>query len=261
MQVYWLEQAESDVPDGNDWLSAGEAVRLESMRFAKRRKDWRLGRWTAKCAVADYLKIAQNPRHLAGIDIRAAASGAPEVLIANEPAPVTISISHRGGVAACAVAPPGVLLGCDLELVESRSEGFVADYFTEEEQSLVSRKPESDRPRLVALLWCGKESALKALSEGLRLDTRCLTVCPVDELRHPGQSKKVGEDSMRAGADPDGFKTWRPLSVSQTGGRIFHGWWRQTGDLLRTMVAAPSPTPPVFLMLAEHSSQSTLQVT
>lgn len=38
-----------------------------------------------------------------------------------------------------------------------------------EEQELVARAPERDE--LVALLWSGKESALKALREGLRLDT------------------------------------------------------------------------------------------
>jgi hypothetical protein len=36
------------VPAENDWLSAIEGVCLNSMRFAKRRNDWRLGRWTAK---------------------------------------------------------------------------------------------------------------------------------------------------------------------------------------------------------------------
>ncbi len=245
------------MPANDDWLSAGEAVRLEGMRFPKRRTDWRLGRWTAKRAVAVYLKLPQDPLHLAGFEIRAAASGAPEVYALDEAMPVTISISHRGGVAACAVASPGILLGCDLEVVESRSDGFVADYFTEEEQSLVSRTPESDRSRLLALLWSGKESALKALSEGLRLNTRCLTVCPIDEPGHADQSGKVGGDSIFAGSGTNRFKSWRPFYVSQTDGQIFHGWWRETGALLRTMVASPSPTPPVFLLLAGHSTQST----
>jgi 4'-phosphopantetheinyl transferase len=260
MTVYWLEQVKTDVPESNDWLSPGEAVRLESMHIAKRRKDWRLGRWTAKCAVAAYLKLPQNPRQLAEIEIRAAASGAPEVFAMDEPVPVTISISHRSGVAACAVAPPGVLLGCDLEVVESRSDGFVADYFTDEEQSLVSRVPEPDRSRLVALLWSGKESALKALSEGLRLDTCCLTVCPVDEPRHVDRRGEIGENSLLAGGEPNRLKKWRPLYVSQTNGEIFQGWWRQTGELLRTMVAVPSPTPPILLKLAEPFSQSIFQV-
>src|SRR5271157_5967895 len=62
MDVYWLEQAEADVPEGNDWLSASEAVRLNAMRFAKRRADWRLGRCTANRAVAAYLDVPGHPQ-------------------------------------------------------------------------------------------------------------------------------------------------------------------------------------------------------
>ena len=150
------------------------------MRFAKRRADWRLGRWTAKCAVASFLEFAQSmPRPLPQIEIRPASSGAPEVFIANEPAAVTVSISHRSGAAVCAVAMSGVELGCDQEVIEARSEAFVADYFTEDEQALVARVCEAERSRLVTLLWSAKESALKALREGLRLDTRSVTVSPL----------------------------------------------------------------------------------
>ena len=78
------------------------------------------------------------------------------------------------------VAKSGVEIGCDLEMVEPRSDAFVADYFTIEEQALVARASAEDRPRLLALLWSAKESALKALHEGLRLDTRSVIVNPFD---------------------------------------------------------------------------------
>ncbi len=70
MNVYWLEQAEADVPSGNDWLHAGELDRLNHMRFAKRRADWRLGRWTAKHAVAFCLHLPLDRRSLTAIEIR-----------------------------------------------------------------------------------------------------------------------------------------------------------------------------------------------
>ena len=50
--------------------------------------------------------------------------------------------------------------------IEPRSDAFVADYFTIEEQALVARASAADRDRILALLWSGKESALKALREG-----------------------------------------------------------------------------------------------
>jgi 4'-phosphopantetheinyl transferase len=229
--VYWLEQTEADVPAENDWLSASETVRLDSMRFAKRRADWRLGRWTAKRALAAYLSVSDHGRILTKIEIRAAPCGAPEVFLGGKPAAIPMALSHRAGRAACAVAPAGAALGCDLELIEERSYAFVADYFTAEEQVLVARAPAADRSRLVTLLWSAKESALKALGEGLRLDTRCVVVDPVFRTSDTGER-------------------WSPLRVSYTGGQIFHGWWQPAGNLVRTVVAAPAPAPPVWLRLS-----------
>jgi 4'-phosphopantetheinyl transferase len=54
MDVYWLDQTQADVPAGDEWLCAREAACLARLRFAKRRADWRLGRWTAKRALAAY---------------------------------------------------------------------------------------------------------------------------------------------------------------------------------------------------------------
>src|SRR5271165_470275 len=222
MDVYWLEQAEGDVPAENDWLSASEAVRLNAMRFAKRRADWRLGRWTAKRAVAAYLDVPGHSQALANIEIRPAASGAPEVFVLKTAAPATISLSHRDGTALCAVAPSGTALGCDLELIETRSDGFVADYFTAEEQALVARVSSEDRPRLLALLWSAKESALKALHEGLRLDTRSLTVSLPEGSATPKPDEET-HAANPASALGQCCSAWRPLEVRCTRGEVFRG--------------------------------------
>ena len=224
MDVYWLEQVEGDVPTSDDWLSASEVACLARLRFAKRRADWRLGRWTAKCAVSELLSLRRPP---ATVEIHAAPSGAPEVYLDSQRAKVAISLSHRAGRAVCAVAHRGAVLGCDLELVESRSSAFAADYFTTGEQLLVARASMVERNALLALLWSGKESALKALGEGLRLDTRCANVSLLNAENLPG---------------PD---VWRPLQAICESGRVFDGWWRHTGDMVRTMVAAPAPRRPI----------------
>src|ERR1022692_4325151 len=132
MNVYWLEQTEADIPEENDWLSESEAASLERLHFAKRRADWRLGRWTAKRALSVCLKMPAPP----------------EVFIDNQPAAVTISLSHRSGIAACTVAISCVDLGCDLEIVEPHGDAFVSDYFTIEEKALVARASAADRDRL-----------------------------------------------------------------------------------------------------------------
>ena len=220
MKVYWLEQTEADLPkagtgacpmhgsrpwtvigqDGRatrpepEWLGAKERVQLNAMRFAKRRADWQLGRWTAKHAVAACLQLPADLHSLASIEVRPGPSGAPETFLGNKWAPVTISLSHRAGRAVCAVAPYRGALGCDLEVIEPHSDAFIADYFATEEQALVARAAPADRPWLVTLLWSAKESALKALRAGLRLDTRCVIVTLVDALRNP----KRGRRSVRA---------------------------------------------------------------
>jgi len=255
MDVYWLEQTEADLPAVNDWLSTNEAVRLDGMRFPKRNADWRLGRWTAKRALAVYLNLHSHPPNLTDIEVRPAPSGAPEVFIANQPAGITISLSHRAGVAACAVTLAGTELGCDLEIIEPRSDAFVADYFATEEQELIGRTSAADRCQLLALLWSAKESALKALRTGLRLDTRSVTV------RAPWDEGERAQDPALGFRASHGLNSWQPLQAVYEGRQVFHGWWQNTGDLLRTMVACPPPAPPIFLEIPAHSAPRASQGT
>ena len=207
MDVYWLEQNESDVPAENHWLSPGETRCLTAMRFAKRRTDWRLGRWTAKRALAACLQLPADLPALANIEIRAASSGAPEVFLRNQRAPVTISLSHRAGAAICAVALSATSLGCDLETVEPRIATFAADYFTANEQTLVEQTCAQVRPLLVTLLWSAKESALKALNTGLRLDTNSVEVSLLDASLLPADDSPQPNPASTRPA-------WRPLAGS-----------------------------------------------
>jgi 4'-phosphopantetheinyl transferase len=237
MDVFWLEQSEADVPEENHWLSASEVIFSGRLRFAKRRADWRLGRWTAKRALAACWNLPDLPRVLAKIEIWPELSGAPTAFFERKPVQATISLSHRNGRAISAVAPPAVELGCDLELIEPHSDAFIADYFTPEEQALVARQPATERLRVLALLWSAKESALKALGEGLRLDTRRVLVGPVS-----------------GSGDVNG---WSPLQVRLTGGQVFCGWWQNRDDTVRTIVAAPPAMSPIPLRNGDlHGSAS-----
>jgi 4'-phosphopantetheinyl transferase len=242
MEIYWLEQNESDVPAGNEWLSSEEAICLHTMRFAKRRTDWRLGRWTAKHALAACLNLPTDSHALGGVEILAAASGAPEVFLDGRPADIAISLSHRAGTAFCTVGPLGISFGCDLEKVEPRSDAFVDDYFTAAEQALIGQASLHERPLLLALLWSAKESALKALQVGLRFDTRTMCVSPDDAW---ALSAEKPADPLgvvpRQDTDTD---EWHPLCVRYTRTQLFRGWWRVQDDLVRTLVSdAPLQCP------------------
>ncbi len=245
MKLYWLEQTAADVPEENNWLNRRETLRVNGLRFPKRRDDWRLGRWTAKRAVAAYLNLSADPMALATVEIRPAPDGAPEVFLAGEPAAIPISLSHCAGTAVCAVMPSPAAVGCDLELIEPRSGAFFDDYFTANEQAMVGRMPEAERSWLLTLLWSAKESALKALRVGLRADTRSVAVSLGDSL-----SEEVGDLAESPLAGLQG--RWSPMRAVGDSGRVFRGWWRRGGSLMYTAVADPPPSSPISLETAQR---------
>jgi 4'-phosphopantetheinyl transferase len=222
VDIYWLEQNDSDVPFGDQWLSERERARLAGFQIPKRRADWRLGRWTAKCAVAQYWNLSPRLEALSTVELLPAPSGAPTVFLRGESAPVTLSLSHSSGTGLCTIAPAGVAVGCDLEKIEPRSPEFLADYFTGDERNLVARTPLDTRDQVVTLLWSAKESVLKALSCGLRMDTRSVNAVPAGDPRSNGAH-------------------WSPLSAAHIGGRTFQGWWRESRHLLYAVMADPLP--------------------
>jgi 4'-phosphopantetheinyl transferase len=243
MDVYWLEQSAADMPSNETWLSVGEVNHLHTLRFPKRRADWLLGRWTAKNAVAAYLKLSREPAALADIEIRPRPCGAPQAFFKAEPASVSISLSHRAGLGACVVAPQQVLLGCDLEIVEPHSDAFLADYFTPEEHEIVAQVGVADRVWLVSLLWSAKESALKALGEGLRLDARSLTA----KLCGSGNDNGCSENACSPTTNLFHHNCWNRVEVRRMNAHILNGWWNLAGAVLRTVIADPAPAPPTLI--------------
>jgi 4'-phosphopantetheinyl transferase len=220
--VHLLRVNASNVPDGNVWLGPSERVVHSSLVVDKRRAEWRLGRYAAKKAVAAVVGL--DP---ANIEVRSATDGAPEAFRSEEPIPVAISISHSNDSALCVVAGVGVAVGCDLEVIEPRAEAFVSDYFTDAERHMVAMSSMSDRDLVVTFIWSAKESALKAMRAGLRLDTRDVEV----EASGP----------PRAG-------TWNPMVVrGSTGEPAYAGWARCEGRFVVTLAADPAPSVPTLL--------------
>jgi 4'-phosphopantetheinyl transferase len=225
--MWWHSQGEADLRAESDWLSPTERQRSRGMRFTKRRTEWLLARWTAKNALAATLELPTDPGSLARIEIRTIlrgpAQGAPEVFIDGREITTSVSMTDRAGWAVCTGDELGDI-GCDLELVEPRSDQFVEDFFVPREQNLVHSPPFDASSDLVAnLIWSAKESALKVLRSGLRRDTRSVEVA-----FFPG--------------DPvDG---WRALVTQPDDRPSFTGWWRQYGAFLLTVVGSRQLPPP-----------------
>jgi len=225
----WLARGEDQLPPVGEWLTAAEHSRATGLRYTKRRNDFLLGRWTLKLAVARVFGWPDDPAELARIEARPAPGGAPRLYVDGRLAARAVSLTDRAGCAVCLVAAGAGKVGCDVEIIEPRSDAFVRDYLTESERRMATAAGPA-RNKAANLIWSAKESALKVLETGLRRDTRSVEVT-VPDLSPPE-------------------RTWSPLQVRTAEGAVFPGWWRQSGAFLVT-ACWPGGGPPPDALEAE----------
>jgi 4'-phosphopantetheinyl transferase len=219
--VYWTLVENS--PDLLEWpnrfLSRAELGKLATLRFARRRVDWLLGRWAAKSLLNGVEDCARlDPRE---IEIGSAPGGAPRVRLPDGTSfRGSLSISHRDGWVFCALSlAPGLKLGADLETVEPRSEAFLDDYLCEGERAWVRGRPSELQDWAAALVWSAKEAMLKALEVGLGWDTRWVEVLQVDGLAEAGQT---GWPTMQVSSAAKEEHPWA-------------AWWQRRGEYVMTL--------------------------
>ena len=114
-------------------------------------------------------------------------------------------------------------VGCDVELVEPRRTSFVDTFFTEAERERVQRAAAEYRDLLVTMIWSAKESTLKALRTGLRVDTRSVEV--IDDGKGHGQAWDVAR-TVYGNTDE------------------FSCLWRLDGDFVLTIATREPVEPP-----------------
>lgn len=220
----WWAAGIDQVPSSDAWVDDVEAARFSTMRFAKRRSESKLARFTAKQTVARFLEQPLAPEDLRRVTVRNASDGAPYVSVDGHNGELEIAMTDRADWAVCAVATEAGRIGCDLELVETRSAAFVRDYFTAAEQERAAAL--GDNSLAANLIWSAKESALKVLRTGLRRDTRTVEVTLTDR--------------SEAG--------WRELNVQVDQERTLPGWWIRYGDFVLSIVSEHPTGPPVSLV-------------
>jgi 4'-phosphopantetheinyl transferase len=206
------------------FLSLQELARLEGLRFPKRRGEWLLGRWTAKNLAHQCIPELQG-LSLAAFSVLSDSQGAPYLAtLEGTPLPFPLSISHREQYAFCALSlRAGQHLGVDIERIEQRSTGFLEDYFTVNEQRYASQLPDEAQPAWVTVAWSLKESLLKAIGIGLRVDTRRLEVnCSYEPSYTPSGD----------------LQDWMPAAVRKENQGIdpFKACWCRFEDYVLTLV-------------------------
>lgn len=205
----------SEMPPGDEWMRPAERASLLRLRVPKRRRDFRLGRFAAKRAMA-LCDDCEGALLRQRFEVRTAPGGAPQAYCDGAPLAAALSISHSDGWAAAAVQRGTGSLGCDLERIEERSSAFLDDYLTPSERAFVAGGPESERPLRATLVWSAKEAVMKALGEGLRLAPASVEVVPAV---HPVSD--IG---------------WRSFSVSAPPTAVeLRGFWRVVGELVLTV--------------------------
>lgn len=224
----WTAQGERDLPRSEEWLTRHEAEHAAGLRFAKRRVEYLLRRWVCKHAVASVLDLSTEESSLARIEVGNRPSGAPYVTVDGASPALDVSMTDRSGWAVCLLSRASGPVGCDLEVVEPRSENFVTDFLTAAEQAYV-HSGGMDPHAAANLVWSAKESALKVLQTGLRRDTR---------------SVEVVVPPVAGTAFDDAHAGWAPLEVHTAEGDRLPGWWRRDGVFLVTVAARSSLEPP-----------------
>ena len=228
-----------------DFLSDSEHKTYQALRFPKRRHEWLLGRWTAKQLLRHSLASYEG-LPLVAISVATDPDGAPYLTVEGEGRlPVSLSISHRAGRAVCALSPAASpSIGVDLERVEKRSPAFVNDFFTSSEAERVWSCPAPLQDTLVTVIWSAKEAVLKALREGLRLDTRTVEIAHVSELEDGTYTTAVDASvrphlALQRVGNGLSDEQWHPVAISCSVPGVLRlaAWWRPDGDSVLTAAA------------------------
>jgi 4'-phosphopantetheinyl transferase len=230
--IRWMARGEHEIPSAETWLTADEVTRAAGLRFTKRRTEYLLRRWVCKQAVVAATGMPSDLQSLVRVEVANHPGGAPYVQVDGAPLTLDVSLSDRAGWAVCVVAERRGRVGCDVEIVEPRSAGFVADFLTPAEQDYVASRPDDDRHAAANLIWSAKESALKVLQTGLRRDTRSVEVAVA-----PSRGDQGG---MTSG--------WYRLEVRTAEGGVIPGWWRRDGVFLVTVASERPLHPPGTLI-------------
>ncbi len=151
---------------GESVVSPHESALLGPRAVPKRREDFVRGRWVAKQLLAAARPGARPTDYVILPD----ALGAPVVRDADlAPLPLSLSISHTGGLAMAALCDSPRRVGVDIERPIDNPAPIVGEYFTRAELRLCDGLSGPTLRTRAALIWSVKETLMKVLGQGLRI--------------------------------------------------------------------------------------------
>ncbi len=146
-------------------LSPEERDRAGRFYFQRDRDRFVAGHGMLREVLGRYLGV-----HPAEVKYRYGPKGKPEVIRPeNAESGVSFNMSHSDGVVVYALAPEGVPVGVDIELMRDIADldGIVERFFSARERAAFSAASPERKRELFFCTWTVKEAYLKACGEGL----------------------------------------------------------------------------------------------
>lgn len=144
-------------------LSAKEQKYFDSLKFDKRKRDYLIGRYTAKKLLLENF-IKDSKTTFKDISILKDTDGKPELYINGKRPNFMLSISHSGDFASAVASKELKFLGIDTEKIEVRTRSWAEQSFYNTEYHTNSDD------KFLTTLWAKKEAVVKALGVGLSVD-------------------------------------------------------------------------------------------
>jgi phosphopantetheinyl transferase len=206
-----------------EFLSLLELDEGRRYRHAGRYRQWLLGRAAAKALLERHAEnIGYEIPSQKAINVHRTPDGWPlPQTLDGRALPVSLTISHTGDRAFCALCPEGEgTVGADIELVAPKSKPLLEDFYTGGERKRLSILPEKAHPRAATLIWCIKEAVLKARRTGFKESATSVEVESFDLLPR---------------------RVWRKAEVVQKDGTRPEVWWRLCENDTLAMAIARIP--------------------
>ena len=162
--VDWLDAeraTDAQLAEATRWLTPDEHARLARFKVAHAARDYLLGRWLARRALADHTGVAPSQwsfelsRHGRPMPQAQGVSAAPD-----------LNLSHGGGLVVCACAA-GLEVGVDVESVDRpMPRAGLERFLPQGELASLRAVPAAQRCDRLWRLWTLKEALLKAMGTG-----------------------------------------------------------------------------------------------
>ena len=177
------------------WLDAAERARRRRFLYAGPRREFTLCRAALRELLCRRLGCRNDQ-----LSFSASRRGKPFVLIGGRAVSAAFNVSHSGKHGLIAVAPAG-RIGVDLEERSRRRDldTYIRLLFAPHERAALEAADAERKIDLFYSLWTMKEALVKAVGEGLAIDTSGFEIPPVlytGARRHAAEFRFPGDPSV-----------------------------------------------------------------